>query len=900
MNREANALQRCIGMALRGLHATCVRVFPAAFRDRHRDALHETFADALEGARRRAGSSGMLATGAAELADTLARAAQARRPKTVPRSSRTDALYTDIRYAVRGMRNRHAVSGILALALGIGATTAVFGVVDAVLLRDLPYPEPDRLMRIGVQRPGSTALSTLSPPLYEALGRAGSFEATAASHSRFVTLTGVGRPQRVLSAFVSHGFFDLLGGSASHGRLLSPDDDRPGGTPVAVLSDAAWRTTFGADPAVIGNVVTLDGSPFTIVGVLADGFVVPEGNRLSGSTLIWLPLGQSDLMAEPGLSFLDAFARLGPRVRADVAATEVDGLGRALGTELGLSPRIYETLRTTPLQGETVGKIGETLWPLLGAVALLLVIACSNVANLLLTRISERNLEMSLRAAIGASRGRSARLLLIESTLLAGAGGAAGALIAYTSVAALRAFRPAAIPRLAEISVDPRVLMFAAGLSGLTGIVVGLLPAVAVRRLDPGAALRSGFRGSTAGRRQSHLSRALIVAQTAIALVLVVAAGLLTNSFARLYAVDVGFDTEQTLRMQVSLGDLLDGSDEMQVARLSFFGKLLDDVAAIPAVDGAWLTTGSPFSTGGWYSVVNAVGREPGAVGGPGAEESAYRHQISAGRLRGMGLRILAGREIDDRDRRHSAPVVVVNKALADRYWPDGDALGAQVVIGGDANETPRTVVGIVSNARYRELDEDGELHIYLPYEQFPAYSMDVVARYAGDPAPVAARMREAVWALDDELAINDLQTTRALVYADLVEPGFYTWLLGSFALVAVALASVGIYGSIAEATTMRTREIGVRIAIGARPGQAILMMLRSAAITTALGIGIGLICAAATTRYLASFLFEVQAGDPATYATAGGLFAVVSFLAAYVPARRAARVEPVAALRSD
>jgi predicted permease len=393
----------------------------------------------------------------------------------------------------------------------------------------------------------------------------------------------------------------------------------------------------------------------------------------------------------------------------------------------------------------------------------------------------------------------------------------------------------------------------------------------------------------------------MVVIQMALALILVIGAGLLMQSFVRLARVDLGFDADGLVRMQVDLGGVLDESDEAQRERATFFGELRRHLADIPGVRAAHLTTGAPFSPGGWYSSVAVIGRAEGEIGGPSSEDSASRHQISGGHLGALGLRVLEGREISDEDVADSLPVVVVNETLARRYWPDGDALGAQVTIGGDSAFIPRTVVGVVSDALYHELDSEPSMHVYLPFQQFPAFAMDVMVHVDGQPtAAIAGAMREAVWSLRPELPIRDVSSVRELVYADLIEPGFYTWLLASFAAVALLLASIGIYGSMAHATTLRTREIGIRMAIGAQPGETVRLLLAGGLWMTAVGMALGLAGAWATTRYLSGFLYEIEATDALAYTAASVTLLFLALFAAYVPARRAARVDPVVTMRSE
>ena len=880
----------------------CLRLLPRAFRLRHRAAMRDTFEDALDDTARRASIARVLATGTGECFDAVRQGLSLHRGES--RRSRPvlpETLLGDLRVCARAIPRRHSLSVIVALALGIGATTAVFSLVDTVLLRPLPYPDADRLVRIGSVRLRSDAVGALSPPLLSAiLERFAGFEKAAASTGSWVTLTGSGRPQRLRAAWVSGEFFALLGGEAERGRLLGPAEDSTTAPPAVVLGHDSWQRRFAGSRSVLGTTLTVEGRGYTVIGVLGPDFVSPEGNRMSGTYDLWLPLAWADAMAEPGLAFLDAFGRLAADTTTARAATEADALGRALAGELELSERAFMTLQIAPLREQTIGGIANTLWTLMGAVALLLVIACSNVASLMLTRAAERQPEIALRAALGAGAGRIARLVLLESTLLAILGGAGGAALAYIAVGALRSFSPAKIPRLAEVVIDGRVLLFALAVSTATGMVAGLLPALRAHRTDPRCALGPGGRNVSRDRHQGAMARVFVVTQTALALVLLIGAGLLLHSFVRLNRVDLGFDASGLMRMQVNLGSVLDGSDEMQRARVAFFDSLRRRVAEIPGVRHAHLTTGAPFSAGGWYSSITVVGRPEGAPSGPGAEVQAYRHQVSGGHLSGLGLNVLQGREITDEDGEGTLPMVVVNEALARRYWPDGDALGSQVIIGGDGTFTPRTVVGIVSNARYHELEADDDPHIYMPFEQFPAFAMDVVARFEGEPASIAAAMREAVWSLRDDLAIRDVSTMRELVYADLVEPGFYTWLLASFAGVALLLSGIGVYGSVAHSTAMRTREIGTRIAVGAQPTEAVAMVLRSAVGTMTAGIAIGLGGAYATTRFLSGFLYEVETTDGIAYASAALAVALLGLLAAYIPARKAAHVDPIIALRSD
>ena len=449
------------------------------------------------------GSVALIRTGAAECADVLRQAWALHRPSPRRRRApRIDALVSDIRFAWRRVPRRHSISVVLALALGIGATTAVFSVVDTVLLRPLPYPEAERLVRIGSLRPGTDGVDALSPPLFEALvDRTESFDGVAASSSSFVTLTGIERPERLLCGWVSADFFGLLGGRAHLGRLLGPADNQPGAQPTVVLGHGLWRRLFAADPGAIGSAITLDGISYAVAGVVAPEFVAPEGNRLTGTLDLWLPLAQRDLMGEPDLSFLDAVALLRDGTTATQAGVEIDALGRALAEQLQLHERIFTSLQLAPLREQTLGDIGTKLWTLLGAVGLLMLLACSNVANLMLTRANERVHEMSLRAALGAGTARIARLLLLESLMLASVGGIAGVGLAYGGIAALRAFSPADIPRLVEIQVDSRVLLFVLVVSAATGGAIGMLPALKARGIGASSALSASNRSVSRGRK---------------------------------------------------------------------------------------------------------------------------------------------------------------------------------------------------------------------------------------------------------------------------------------------------------------------------------------------------------------------------------------------------------------
>ncbi|HEX7049880.1 MAG TPA: ABC transporter permease [Longimicrobiales bacterium] len=799
-----------------------------------------------------------------------------------------ETLFHDLRYALRSLRKAPGFAGVavLTLALGIGANTAIFSVVDGVLLRPLPYPEPDRLVSF-------VEAGSYKGAFLEYRERAESFEAIAAyTPGQAFSLTGRGEPVRLEGAVVSAGLFSVLGAKPLLGRTFLPGEDEAGREPVVVLSHGLWQQRFGADPGIIGEEVRLDGIARTVVGVMPPGFRFP-----SASTQLWVPA--SIRAADPidlwGMSVGTTIARLRPGVTLEEARTEVRTLEPRMRELFPWDmPEDYGRNATVvPLRDRIVGDVRPMLLVLLGAVGFVLLIACANVANLLLARATTRRRELAVRVALGAGRRRLMRQLLTESVMLAALGGIVGLFLAFWGVELLVAGLPADTPRLAGIGIDGRVLGFTAALTFATGLVFGVLPALRASRSEPHDALKEGGRTATGAR--TRLSAALVVTEIALAVVLVTGAGLLIRSFWRLLRVDPGFRVENVVAATVAPPTFryADGA-----ARRAFYQELLGRLEALPGVTGAGITDRLPFGGRNYGSVFVIEGRpDPATQGGdwPLADIAAT---ISADYLRTMGIRVLRGRGFTPADRADAPGVVLINQALARRYWPDEDPIGRR--IRGPGSVPWLTIVGIVDDVAYNRLADTDLPAFYMPLLQHGPEVVSVVVRSTADPATLAANLRAVVASIDEDTPVSDVRAMAQRVSDSLGRPRFTMLLLTAFAAAALILGAVGIYGVIAYAVSQRIHEIGIRMALGARAGDVLGMVVRQGAALAMIGIAVGLLAAFATTRLLAGLLYGVGATDAATFLAVPLLLGAVALAASWIPARRAARVDPVVALRNE
>jgi putative ABC transport system permease protein len=802
-----------------------------------------------------------------------------------------DNVVRDICWGWRVLRRDpgFAFLAVLTLALGIAATTAVFSIVDAVLLRPLPYPDADRLVVLNtVAEEDPERISRLSTGIVAALQeRAGLLESVVAYQEGSATLLGGEEPRLVAVGHATAGFFELFGGTAMHGRTFQQSDHATGAPRVAVLSHALWQSAWGGDPEIFGTAVTLSDEVYLLVGVMPPGFRQPEaagGSRTGPGVDLWtaLPLDR-DVQPE-----YIGIGRLAPGATIASARAEAD----PIFLETAAGPFRWRA-RLTPLLEQTVGDVGEMLSVFLGGAVLLLLIACANVANLLLSRGVQRRRELVLRAALGAHRSRVARQLLIESMLLSAMGALAGTALAYAAVDIFQAFDPGTIPRSVEVAVDGRILAFALAVAGLTGVLFGLAPVLQLSRHDPAFALREGGPGFTDGRSARRVRSVLVVGQTALALMLLVGAGLLVHSFVALARVDAGFDPEGLAMVEVRLP--LSFAERTRAA--PFFDELLGNIRAAIGSDAVALTSAPPFAPSFSFALVPE-----------GWEETAQttRHPIvrsavvSTDYLALMGIPIVAGRPFDRRDSPDADRVGLVNEAFVRTYWPGEDAVGKRIGTGGGMLNAPSlTVVGVVGDVRASP-GADAIPEVFVPVAQVPYPTMTVVARTGGNPAELIPTMRAAAWALDPDLPIRRATTMDAAMSELVAGPRFYALLSSSFAGAALLLALVGVYGTAAHAAGRRRRELGIRVALGAESRAIVSLVMRDGLALAVAGVLIGIAGARLVSGLLSGLLFGVTEGDVATLVGCALLFSITSGVASMIPAVRAAHVDPVAALQAD
>ncbi len=811
-------------------------------------------------------------------------------------------LWSDLRYALRLVRKTPGFSAVavLTLALGIGANTAIFSVVDAVLLRPLPFADGERLVSLFHSYPKmDLEFASVSPPGFvDYRDHTKSFAAMAAhTGSRApAALTGQGEPRRIRGEMASAEFFKTLGVEPALGRGFLPEDEKPGQDTVVVLSHGLWRQLFGADRGALGRKLTLDGRDYQIVGV------APQGFRYPGETDLWVPLGfkpEQLVDEERGHEYLNVVARLAPgaslaSAQAEMATVSAGIRDRARAITTFLDNAGWH-VRVQSLRESLTGEVRPALLLLLGAVGAVLLIACVNVANLLLARAAVRGREMALRTALGAGRGRMIRQLLAESVVLALLGGGLGLLLAAWGVQGLAAARPSQIPVDLPIGLDLRVLAFTAGLSLLTGLLFGLLPALRTSRPDLQAALQQGGRGDSGAR--SRLRGALVVAEVALALILLVGAGLLLQSFARRAGVDPGFRTDGLLTFRLSLPT----AEYQEPERVeAFYRQLTERLGALPGVRAAGAVSTLPLSgdmsTASYY--FESLPVQPGESGPHGAPRI-----VTPGYFGAVEVPLRKGRLFTPGDRADAPPVAIIDEAVARTFFPGRNPLGERLRFGFEGDETAphwRTIVGIVGHVQEVIPGEDGKSQIYLPHAQKPERYLYLALAADGDPLALAGPARDAVRALDAKLPVDEVRTMDERLARSVAQPRLSAVLLGLFAGLAALLAAVGLYGVMAYSVAQRTREIGVRLAIGASRSQVLRMVVGQGAALTAIGLVLGLAGALAAGRLVAGLLFEVQPSDPATLAGVTLLLAGAALLASYVPARRAARLDPQVALRGE
>jgi putative ABC transport system permease protein len=802
-------------------------------------------------------------------------------------------VFADLRYASRRLRSApgFAVVTVLTLGLGIGATTAIFTVLNGLVFRPLPFREPKRLVMIWETNRDYPQILVSYPNYLDWHGRLRAFEDVALydGFAQF-TLTGKGDAERVRGGRASGNLFDVLGVGPALGRLFRSTDDRVGAERVAVVTDAFWRRTLAADPGAVGSAMTLDGFSYTIVGVL------PPRVQLARSE-VWVPMGlfanteaYTDRSTHPGTI---GIGRLKRGMTLDRMQADLDQLYRQLVAD---HPAQNAGIGASGgwLLDQVLGGIRPALYILAGAVGLVLLIACANVASLLLGRAASRQREIALRTAIGAHRSRIVRQLLTESMLLSGLGAALGVALAWGGVRLLVALQPGNLPRLVDIRLDGPVLAFAAVLSVLTGIAFGLVPALQTSRGDLVAALRDGGRGATAGPRPLRMRRILLVGEMALALVLLVGAGLLIRSFAKLTSVDLGVDPRN---VTVGLVSLPERNYPDAARQTAVFADLLERVGALPQVTDAALATDLPVNSS-WQSGVTFEGLPPVERG----REPLLNAVVAApGWFSTMKMRVLAGRGLESTDRSGLPPVLVISQAVAKRFFAGESPVGRRMKMGPAAGGSPwLTIVGVVNDVKQEGPSVESRGAMYLPLAQNPSGTLWLAVRSSAQAAGVVPALRAALTAIDPDVPLSQVQTLEERVAGTVAQPRFSMLLLSLFAAIALVLAAIGIYGVISYSVALRTHEIGVRIALGARPRDVLGMVVRQVFAITGLGIALGGAGALAAGSLLTRLLFGVQSSDPTTFVAVSMVLAAVALLAAAVPARRAARLDPVAALREN
>ncbi len=798
-----------------------------------------------------------------------------------------DNFLKDLKYAFRMMLKHRSFTfiAVLAVALGIGANTAIFSVVNGVLLRPLPYHAPEQL--VTVLHNGSSPVAPAN--FFDLRQQSESFESIAAAQWWEPNLTGRDQPEHLRGLQLSADMFHLLGVNPALGRAFIAGEDQPGNDHVVVLTNRLWQRRFGGDKNIIGQQLTLDGGSYTVIGVMPPEFEFAP--FWATHSELWVPLNLSARANDRDGQSLRVFGRLKPGVSREQAQAEVATIFSRLEQQY---PDANKGLALTvdSLHEKAVGKTKTALLILLGAVGFVLLIACANVANLLMTRATARQKEIALRTALGASRTRIARQLLTESVVLALLGGGFGLLLGILGLRMLPRLGPENLPRMQTIGIDIYVLGFTLFISLVTGFLFGLAPVFQIRKASFSAALKEGGRGATDGGRRSLGRRTLVISEVALALMLLIGSGLLVRSFLRLVAVDPGFDPHNVLTMTISLA----GSElKTGPQRAAFFNQLTDRVGSLPGVESASAINHLPLAGDLWTLGFTIEGRPALS---PGETQGTVYRIVRPDYFKTMGATLLQGRDFSARDNDQSPGVVIVNESLARRYWPSETPIGKRITV---ANDGLREIVGIVKDTRQGEWSAQAKPEAYLPHLQVPSpRGMTLVVRSSSDPLSLVGAVKNAVWAIDKNLPVSEVRTMDDVV-SDAVGPQrFNTILLGLFSAVALMLAVVGIYGVLSDSVTARTHEIGVRMALGAQPSDVLRMVVGQGMLLVLIGIATGLFGAYLLTQLMSTLLYQVTTTDPATFVAVPVALAAVALGACLIPARRATKVDPLVALRYE
>jgi putative ABC transport system permease protein len=813
---------------------------------------------------------------------------------SIRRTNMLKDLWQDLRFGARMLLKQPGFTSIaaLTLSLGVGANTAIFSMVNALLLRPLPYVESERLVLLAEKSRTGGRLDASYPNFVDWRAQAHSFEGMAASHPRSFILTGEDRAARIRGRSVNWNFFQLLGVQPQRGRLFAEADDRYGAARTVIVSHGFWQGRLGGDANIIGKTMRLTGEAYTVIGALPPGF------EYFGAADVYAPL---NLFVSPDSGFVNrgssassfnAVARLKPGVTLQQANSEMDALGRQLAREY---PNVNEgkSAMAERLQDVMSEGVRRSLWVLLGAVGFILLIACINVANLLLVRAAERQKELAVRLALGAGRGRIVRQLLSESLLLAALGAACGVLLGRWMLAGLLTLAPPDIPGLSRVGLDNAALLFALGLAALTSLLFGLAPAFQASQTDIQTTLKDGGRLTTGATRPSARN-ALLIAEVSLSLVLLAGAGLLVRSMYNLLRVDLGFNADNLLTMRLSLAG---GKYDPQKSRV-FYDECLARAQALPGAQSAALAHSLPIQGTNWSG--EFVAADKPAHSRADLPESDYL-RVSANYFETMGIRLLRGRLFTTADTPESAPVIIINETLARRIWPGEDPLGKRVKQGSPEEDSPwREVIGVVNDVKMNGVDLPTTMQTYLPFSQMPGESVGLVVRAERDPTALASAVEQAIHAIDKDLPVYSIFTMDQLLGNSLAQRRLTLILLASFAALALLLAAVGIYGAIAYTVRQRTNELGIRMALGAQSGDVLKLILGQGLKLALIGVALGLVAAFALTRWIESLLFEVRPTDPLTFSLIAVVLLSVALVACWVPARRATQVDPLLALRGE
>lgn len=813
------------------------------------------------------------------------------------------AFIRDVRYGARALlRSRgFALVAMITLALGIGATTAIFSVTHAVLLSSLPFAEPERIVMVWENNPrlkqGGDRLPAAPADFLDWRTQNKVFQDIAAFTTFSFSLTGGGQPEKIDAVLCSAGFFSALGVRPALGRAFEPGEDEFGRHRVVVISDGLWRRRFGGDRGIIGQTLTLTGNQYTVIGVMPPGFTFPQGATMPPGldfpprTELWSPLPFDEAARKDRLTLgLAVVARLKPGVSKEQAQAEMSGMAAEID-------RLYKKgagfgVRLTELREQMVGDVRLALLVLLGTVCFVLLIACANVANLLLAWFLRRQKELALRAALGASRGRLVRQLLTEGILLSLAGGALGLLLAKLGTDALLALSPDDITRVNEVTINGWVLGFTFLVSLVTGVLAGLAPALQASGPGMNETLKEESRGATSGAGNRRVRNLLIISEVGLTLVLLIGAGLLVKSFMLLHQARLGFNPDNvlTMRMAVPLYKYPEGQQ-----RADYINRVLQRVGTLPGVGSAAVTTSVPLSGTGTETSLAIEGRPPDLE-----RDKAVADYVLASPdyFKVMETQLVRGRAFNERDAGQSPPVVLISEAMAKSFWPGEDPLGKRLSTALEGPDVKREVVGVVGDVRRASLNTEPKPALYVPFAQNPYQLLFLTVRTQGQPLEMTNTVRNEILSVDSDQPVYEVKDMRQIVSESAAQTRFSMFLLSVFAGLALALALVGVYGVIASSIGQRTHEIGVRMALGARPGHILALVMRQGLAVILIGLLVGLAAAFGLTRVMASMLYQISSADPLTYLAATALLLLVAVLAIYLPARRAMKLEPLSALR--